>query len=318
MVRVRRSLIVLQVTAHTGRGGQVVVVSDMAIGALPWWDGVQPGQREVREVVVERCVRPRSRAVTQLASLRKAGGDVVRIHCALIILQMAVHAGGAGQVVVVVDVTVGALARRDGVAPRERKTGRAVIELGIEPGVGAMTKGATGGEASGSMTGIAGRFEIGCVTGVALRRHRLEPAGCSAFMTGVTIHAGMGAGQRKAIVMLLHLAHVNPPSANGMALLTVGSELAPVNVGVAVLAVLSNAGKYRLDVTLGARDGFMHAAQRIFRLVVIEFWNGADRLPRVCRVAVLARYVQISVRTVRVCRLRASYTRSRGKRQKQP
>ena len=58
MVRIRRALIVLQVTTHAGIGGQVVVVGDMAIDALTRWYGVHPGQRKVRQVMVERCVRP--------------------------------------------------------------------------------------------------------------------------------------------------------------------------------------------------------------------------------------------------------------------
>ena len=60
---------------------------------------------------------------------------MVRIQRALVVLQMATHAGRTGQVVIVVDVAIGALARRDGVPSSEREAGRAVIELGVEPGV---------------------------------------------------------------------------------------------------------------------------------------------------------------------------------------
>lgn len=53
VVRIGRSLIVLQMTTDAGRGGQGVVVVYMAIGALPRWHGVQAGKREGRGIVVE-------------------------------------------------------------------------------------------------------------------------------------------------------------------------------------------------------------------------------------------------------------------------
>src|SRR5215469_17730093 len=102
-----------------------------------------------------------------------------------------------------------------------------------------------------------------------------------------------------------------------MALFAVCSQLALVDVSVAILAVLSNAGKYRPDVTLGAGDRLMHAPQRIFGLIVVEFRNGADRPPRIGGVAVLARYAQVSVWTVRAsCALGVSHSPSAAKHQK--
>ena len=43
MVRIRRPLIVLQMTTHAGGSGQIVVVGDVAIGALTRWHGMHPG-----------------------------------------------------------------------------------------------------------------------------------------------------------------------------------------------------------------------------------------------------------------------------------
>jgi len=86
---------------------------------------------------------------------------------------------------------------------------------------------------------------------------------------------------------------------------------------MAILAALPNVGEYGPDVTLGAGDGLMHAAQWIFCLVVVEFRNGADRPPRIGRVAVLAGYVQVSVWAVRSSRgLCPGKTRSSGECQK--
>ena len=53
VVRIGRSLIVLQMATDAGRRAQVVVVIYVAIGALPRWHGVQAGKREGRGIVVE-------------------------------------------------------------------------------------------------------------------------------------------------------------------------------------------------------------------------------------------------------------------------
>ena len=69
-------------------------------------------------------------------------------------------------------------------------------------------------------------------------------------------------------------------------------------------------------MTLGAGDGGVHAAQRIARLVVVELGKGADRLPAIRGVAVLARDGQIAVWTTRAFGgLRTSASRERGKRE---
>ena len=107
------------------------------------------------------------------------------------------------------------------------------------------------------------------------------------------------------------------PAADGVTLLAIRSQLPLVNVGMAILTVLPDIGENRLDVTLGAGYRLVQAAQRILRLIVIKFRNGADRPPRIGGVAVLARYVEVSVWTMRASRgLRAGNTRTSGERQK--
>ena len=156
MVRIGGSLIVLQVTAHAGGGGEAVIVSDMAIGALTWRHGVHAGQREFRCIVVKRCVCPQSGVVALLAGLCETCRYVVRICGPLVILQVAAHAGRTGQVEVVVDVTVGTLPRRDRMSGGEWETCRAVIEVRMEPRICAVAERAVGGEAARSVVGIAG------------------------------------------------------------------------------------------------------------------------------------------------------------------
>ncbi len=112
----------------------------------------------------------------------------------------------------------------------------------------------------------------------------------------------MRSSQREAIIVLLHLLDRDLPSANRMALFAIRSKLALVNVRVAILTTLSDVSENRLCVALDARDSGVHSAQRVLGLVVIELRDGANRLPRAGRVAVLARDIQIPVGAVRPTR----------------
>ena len=82
-----------------------------------------------------------------------------------------------------------------------------------------------------------------------------------------------------------------------MALSAVGAELAAMNVGVAVRAILTDVRKDRPEVALGAVDFFMHAAERKSRAFMVEFRYGANRGPARIRVTILARNGQGSMRT---------------------
>ena len=55
VVRVRSVLEILEVAGNARRAGQVVVVPDMAIGALPWRDCVSASQNKIYHRVIERC-----------------------------------------------------------------------------------------------------------------------------------------------------------------------------------------------------------------------------------------------------------------------
>jgi hypothetical protein len=89
----------------------------------------------------------------------------------------------------------------------------------------------------------------------------------------------MCAEQRKPILVLLDLLYCHSPSLNRVALCTIGSKLALMNIGVAVGASLTHVSKNRLDVALGARHILVHAAKRISRLIVIKLRDVADRFP---------------------------------------
>ncbi len=71
--------------------------------------------------------------MTLLAALRKVCGHVVRGRGALIVLQVTRHASRAVQGVVVVHMTIDALARWNGMHSGQRESCRRVIELPICP-----------------------------------------------------------------------------------------------------------------------------------------------------------------------------------------
>ena len=133
VVGIGRALVILQVAAHTSRVGDRVVIVNVAIRTLPRRYRMQSGQRKVSEIVVERCIRPTAGVVALIAGLRKTRCDVVGIGRTLEILQMAGHAGGAVQSVIVIDVAIGALPGRNRVQTGQHKTGGRVIKLGIAP-----------------------------------------------------------------------------------------------------------------------------------------------------------------------------------------
>ena len=200
----------------------------------------------------------------------------------------------------------------------QREAHGVVIELRIQPVIGAVAAVAGGRELGGDVIRVGGRVEIRRVAGIALGRHRLKLAVGSALVAGIAIDGRMSARQRKAVVVLLDLLDRHLPAAHGVALLAVRSQLTLVNIGMAVLAAVSDVGEHWFDVALNAGHRLVHAAQRIARLIVIEFRNRADRPPSVGRVAVLTGDIQIAVRTVSARRsLCLRVSRDCGQRQQQ-
>ena len=114
VVGIRSALEVFQVTGDASGAGQVVVVVNVTIGAGAWWHGVQSGQRKTCAVVIERGIQPCACAMALLAGLREVRSRVVGIGRTLKVLEVAGHAGRAAQIVVIVDVTIGAGAWRHG------------------------------------------------------------------------------------------------------------------------------------------------------------------------------------------------------------
>jgi|SRR5690242_21664717 len=119
-------------------------------------------------------------------------------------------------------------------------------------------------------------------------------------MAGDAIDCRMRADQREAIFVSAYRLQGYIPADHAVALLAIRSELTPMNIGMAVGTVRADVAEYRLGMALHAFDLRVHAPQGIAGRVVIEFGDGANRLPTRLCVAVLAWNCQRSVRAARL------------------
>jgi len=137
------------------------------------------------------------------------------------------------------------------------------------------------------------------VTRFASRRQSVEDSRRGSLVALLAGHGRVRAKQREAILVILHLLYGNVPALDRVALLAIRTHLPAVNIRVAVGAILSHVGEDRFYVALNARHFFVHAAQRIVRLVVIKLRHRADGTPARRRVTVLAGNRQRPVRAPR-------------------
>ena len=120
VVRIRGSLKILQVAAHAGVGVETVIIGDVAVGASAGWNCVHARQGKAGGRVIERGVSPSHRIVALLAGRWEAA--VWHRRCRIVEIGLvAAHARNTGDVVVVVDVAVGAGARRHHVRAGQRE-----------------------------------------------------------------------------------------------------------------------------------------------------------------------------------------------------
>lgn len=301
VIRIRRVLEIRHVTRDTRSVGKGVVVPGMAsdLGASARRHHVSAGQGERGLRVVEVGRRPGRRVVARCASAGvESSPDMAWVGGIVEIVLVALDASDRRrQVVVVVFVAVGALARRNGVRTGQRGT---VRERGPEPGVGGMAVLAGGRKLSFDVIWIFGRGEVLLMAAVTRRGHRFVVAESPVLVTVVAGGCSVGAGQREAVHVLIDLGCVDLPAADGVAGFAGRAHLAPMNVSVAVGALVAHIREHHLDVATGAGYALVHPTQCELRLVVVELGDGADRLPAVYGMAILAREVESAVGTMGV------------------
>jgi hypothetical protein len=260
VVRVLAVLEILQVTGDAGSLSEIVVAVDVTISALARRNGMGASQRESGFGVIEVRRRPGYRRVASLTSLRESLLRVVRIICFLKILQVARDAGSLSQVVVVVNVAIGARARRHSMCTCQGKPSQCMIKAGIQPIIGRVARLASSRKFSGYVVGIPGRLQIFLMATQASRRHSGEIAECAVLVAVVTSGGRVCAGERKAVHVLIDLLHRNFPTADCVAGLASRAHLTPVDVGVAVGAFGTDIAENHLGVTGRASYPFVHAA----------------------------------------------------------
>lgn len=232
------------------------------------------------------------------ATGRKTRLDVIGIIRGGEILGMAAHAISRSSLEIAARVARRAL--QVGMHAGQGKAGKAqVIKLGTEPRVHAVARLASRGETGGGMVGIGGLLELGGMATDAIGGESLELAHRRILVAAVALQQCMRSHQRKAVEVLLHGLHPDPPALYRVAIFATGAELAPMDIRVAVRALRARVPEHQVGMALPAGDPFMHPAQGKLGLVVIKLRDIADRLPGCEAVTILARQIQITVGAAR-------------------
>ena len=123
---------------HARRRCQVVIIVDVAISTCARRHSVQAGQSEASRGVIELAVGPLNSVVALLTGGRESGVRYWRGRVVVIGLVTA-DARYIGDVVVVVDVAIGAGTRRNDMHSGKREPRGCVVEGSTRPVAGAVT-----------------------------------------------------------------------------------------------------------------------------------------------------------------------------------
>lgn len=311
VVRIGRLLVVREMARPAIRAGQVEIPALVALIALQV--GVSPGQWKSNRVVVERRRGPRARRMALLTGLGYAQRHVVRIACLLVIGEVAPDTGRRSSLVLPADMARRTVQRR--VHAGQSESGpREVIELGAQPSVHRVALLALDRE---SRRGCRVARSVGLLVRRLMARiaadiESFELAHRGALVTIRAVQPGVPSGQGKPVLVIRRQLEGDVPALHRVTLFA-GPHFTAMNVGVAVAAAGPRVREHGLGMALRAGNVLVHAPQRKAGFVVIEFRNGADRLPSHRGVAVLAGDVQVAVRTTRDT-LRAPLRETQGSR----
>lgn len=202
---------------NAGSRREVVVAIHVTLGALH--RDVGSGEGERRLGMIEGCRLPRGGGMADVALLRNAGREMVRIRGCLIILQVATDAGSRGQAEISADVTL--LALQVGVTAGEGEPDRIMIETRRLPGGGGMAVLASLRESQRNVIGIAGLLIIRQMAADAGCRSAFVP---SARMARGAIQGGVHSGESKTGQLQMVEGRAEP-GVDGMALLTLHRKI---------------------------------------------------------------------------------------------
>jgi len=147
---------------------------------------------------------------------------------------------------------------------------------------------------------IRGVLPIFEMAGLASIGEAVEDA-CSGLLVAIVALDGrVSAEEWETILVVTHLLDGDVPSLHRMALCAVRSHLSPMDVRMAIGAILANVGKDGLDVAGHTFYLLVHASERISSLVVVKFGNRANGAPSGGRVTVFAGNIQRAMRIASV------------------
>jgi len=127
----------------------------------------------------------------------------------------------------------------------------------------------------------------------------IELADGADLVARVTVHRGVSANQRKPVLVLIDVVNRNLPAVGVVTKLALGAVLAAVQIGMAILTFLWGIAKDKSLVAIRALHFCVPAAQRKFSLRVGELEFGAQRLPSLRGMAILAWELEfVAVRAV--------------------
>jgi hypothetical protein len=153
------------------------------------------------------------------------------------------------------------------------------------------------------MIGSGGSIEGLLVATDALRRQSepVELAHGPHLVAGIAINYRVCPNQRKPILVFVDVVDRNRPAVGVMAQLALRAVLAPVQVGVAILALVGSVGEIEIVVAIAASYRRVPPAEWKAGLSMIELDLVPDYLPVLDGMACIARQFESSVRTDRRC-----------------
>jgi hypothetical protein len=164
-----------------------------------------------------------------------------------------------------------------------------------------MALAAIGGKSHRTMVGCGGFAKRIPVAADALCREpeAIELPNRAHFVARVTVHRRMSADQRKPILVLIDVVDRNLPAVGVVAEFALRPILAAMKIRVAVLTFSRGTAKNQVRVAIDTVHDGVTPAQRKSGLRVFEFQLGAEWLPALGSMAILARNLElVAMRTI--------------------
>ncbi len=100
---------------------------------------------------------------------------------------------------------------------------------------------------------------VAIMAGCTFGTEAAKQTGRNILMAALALQRGMCSEERKSVYMSIGILHDFAPAANAVAFLAVSSELAAMNIRMAIRALLSDSGENQLYMALFAVETRMHA-----------------------------------------------------------